>query len=195
MLSCEGRSWLLPRGFRRLGRPRKEFVEIDGSVFGSVLKAQSDLLFAEAGLQREAVHGGAAPAQRRFDIATKIAADAVEIAGDAGLVFTEGAADFGESLLLGVVKAKPLTVASIEGSQGKIESSSEQSYVARTVRVGERLAARGDGMDLRYALRAIVVIEFGESPVGANGVDMALGEDGAEPSLQGAAAVEIAEER
>ena len=40
-----------------------------------------------------------------------------------------------------------------------------------------------------------MLIEFGEAPAGANGVDVALGENGAQPGLQRAASVEIAEER
>src|SRR6266851_4612876 len=114
MLSCEQGSWLLPRGFRRLGGPREEFVEIDGRIFGRVLEAESDLFFAEARLWRDAVGGRAAVAQRGFYVDAKIATDAVEIAGDAGFVLAEGAADFGESLLLGVVEAEAFAVAGIE---------------------------------------------------------------------------------
>lgn len=196
MLSCERRSWLLPRGLRRLSGPGKKFVEIDRSVFEGVLEAESDLCVAEAGLWRDAVGGRAGVAQRGFYFRAKFTSDAIEIAGDAGFVFAEGAADLGESLLLGVVEAETLSVARIKGGEGAVKCGGEKSEVARAMRVGWRIAEGGDGMDLRGMLRgAVAVIEFGEAAIGADGVDVALGEDGAEPSLERAATVEIAEER
>jgi hypothetical protein len=106
----------LPRWFwvGRIGGLGEEFVEIDGSVFGSVLEAESDLLIAEAGLRREAVDGGAAFTQSGFDLAAKVATNAIEIAGDAGFMFAESAADFGEGLLLGIVEAETIAIAGIE---------------------------------------------------------------------------------
>lgn len=103
-------------------------------------------------------------------------------------MFAEGAADFGEGLLLGIVEAETIAIAGIESGEGRFESGGEKSQIAGAMWIGRGLIDgddRGEG---------VVVFEFGEAAGKTDGVDMALGEDGAEPGLEGAAAVEVAEE-
>jgi len=61
--------------------------------------------------------------------------------------------------------------------------------------LGPRRQYLGVMDELWRALRGVVVVlQFGETAAGANGVDVTLGEDGAQPGLHRAAAVKIAKQ-
>ena len=63
----------------------------------------------------------------------EIAADAVQIARDAGFVFAELAADLGEGLLIGVIQAEALGVARVEKRERGVQRAGEQGDVAFAV--------------------------------------------------------------
>ena len=71
-------------------------IEIQRSVFGGVFEAECDLIVAKRGLRIRSILGlKLAGAQSGLDGSAKLAADAIEIARDAGFVFAEFAADGG----------------------------------------------------------------------------------------------------
>lgn len=188
-------SWVEPPG-RGTGRTAalEEIFEVEGRVRGSVFETESDLGVAEAAVGGEAVNGGTTIAKSFFDGAAKGETHAVQIARDAGLVFAELLADFGEGLPFGVIEAQTLLIARIESGKRGLQSSEEKSYVTLAVRVG-RLNGNWSGEMIGSGFCTIAIVERFEAPSSADGVNVAASENGAEPCFQGAAAVEIAEER
>lgn len=74
-----------------------------------------------------------------------------------------------------------------------LKSASEERDVPLAMRIAERSVRRGSGVRIRRLL--VIVAEFLEAAAGADGIDVALGQDGAKPGLQRAATVKIPEER
>ena len=109
-------------------------VEIDRRVFGRILKAQDDLCIAEPG-SGVAVETAAAFAKGLLDLVTQFAARAVEIAGDAGFVLAEFAADLGEGLLRGVIQTKALFVSGVEQAERNLQSAAKESDEFRSMGV------------------------------------------------------------
>jgi hypothetical protein len=102
--------------FRFCRRGREDFVEIQRSVFGGVFEAERDLIVGKRGLRIRSILGlKLAGAQGGLDRGAEFAADAIEIARDAGLVFAEFPADVCEGLLVGVMEAQALAVERAEG--------------------------------------------------------------------------------
>ena len=153
--------------------------------------------FAEAEFGGETIGGGAAVAQSFFDGAAKGEADAIEVARDAGFVFGELPADFGEGLLLGIIEAKALLIAGIESGKGCLQSADEKSGVAFAMRIGglNRNGLRNFVRRMPIGRFCVAIIERFKAAAGADGVNVSLGENGAKPGLERAAAVEITEER
>src|ERR1700684_1852498 len=126
---------MLPFGLRRL--LGENLIEIERSVFGGVLKAERDLLVGQRRLGIRSVLGlKLTGAQSGLHRRAEFAANAVEIARDAGFVFAEFAADGGERLLVGVVEAEALAVARIERVESSVERVGEQCEVTRAMRIG-----------------------------------------------------------
>src|SRR5579863_2810835 len=129
----------------RSRRGWENLVEIEGSVFGGVFETERDLVVGKGRLGICSILGlKLAGAESGLDGGAEFAANAIEVAGDAGFVFAEFAADVGESLLVGVIKAEALEIARVEGVQGFGERVGEEREIARTVRVG-RGVVRGVG--------------------------------------------------
>jgi len=150
------------------------------------------LRIAEAEFGSEAVHSGTAVTKGVFHGAAESKADAIEVARDAGFVFGELAANFGEGLLLRIVEAQALFIARVDGGKSALQGTNEKGDVALAMRVGRLHGNCGsDFVDGRFY---IVVVEGLEAASRADGVNVALSEDGAEPSLERASSVEITEE-
>ena len=148
---------------------------------------------AEAGLGGETIYSGTAVAKRFFDGPAESKADAIEVTRDAGFMFGELAANFGEGLLLRIVEAQALFIARVEVRKSGLQGTNEKRDVALAMRVG---GLYGNGVrNLGGARLGIVVVEGFEAASSADGVNVALSEDGAEPGLERTATVEIAEER
>ena len=183
----------MPPGWRtcRFGA-LEQLIEIEGSVRGSVLKTERDLRVAEAGIGGETIYSGTAVAKRFFDGAAESEADAIEVSRNAGLVLGELAANFGEGLLLRIVEAQALFIARVEGGKSALQGTNEKGGITLAIRIG---GLHGNGIrNLVGAGLGIVVIEGFETASSADGVNVALSEDSAEPGLERTAAVEIAEE-
>ncbi len=134
-------------------------------------------------------------AQGFFHVAAQLVPDALEVARDAGLVFSQGAADLGESLLLGVIQTQALMVAGMEQAQGDCQHAREQGNVALAMRVGRKWEVRDAGWDLRRPVSTgILAVELGKAAAGADGVHVALRENGAQPSPERAAPMEISKQ-
>ena len=102
-------------------------------------------------------------------------------------------ANLRESLLLGVVQAQTLLIASIERCESAVQCADEKRDVTLAMGIGGR-----NGNARQFLSRAVlgfIAIERFESAASADGVNMALSENGAEPGFQGAAAVKITEKR
>ena len=147
---------------------------------------------AEARISGGAIGCGTAIAKSLFDGAAQSETNAIQIARDAGLMLTEMLANFGESLLLGVVQAQTLFIARIKACESSLQCSDEKRVVALAVRVSDRSRNARQNL-LSSAALAIIAIKRFEAAAGADGIDVALSENGAEPGFQRAAAVEIAE--
>ena len=152
---------------------------------------------AEAEFGGEAVDGGAAVAKSLFDCAAESEANAVEIAGNAGLVLADLPADLGEGLFFGIVKAETLFIARIESGESGLQGTHKKRGVPFAVRVGGL-----NGNSLREFLNClcagrlcVVFFERFEAAPGADGVNMTLGENGAKPGFERAAPVEVTEKR
>jgi hypothetical protein len=152
---------------------------------------------AEAKFGSEAVDGGTTVAKSFFDGAPENEADAIEIARDAGFVLAELSADFGEGLLVRVIQTQALFIAGIESGESGLQRADEKGAVAFTIGIG-RLNGNGvreflDG--LRAGRFCLIVFEGFEAAPCADGIDVALSQNSAKPSLERAAPVEITEER
>jgi hypothetical protein len=155
------------------------------------------LRLAESEFGSETVGGRAAVLKSLFDSAAESEADAIQIARDAGFVFSQLSANFGQGLLLCVVEAQTLFIARIKPSDTHFESANEKRGVTVAMRVGRR---NGNGVrdflgELSTRRPGSIVIEGFEAPARADGINVALGENGAEPGLKRTASVEIAEKR
>jgi hypothetical protein len=194
--------------FRFCRRGREDFIEIQRSVFGGVFEAERDLVVAERGLGIRSILGlKLAGAQGGLDRGAEFAADAIEIARDAGFVFAEFAADVREGLLVGVIEAEALAVARVEGVERFVEGVGEKREIAGAMGVGGgvvgRVGERGGGVNGSDAfpkwnsvvgrIRRGLIFDLDEAARRAHGIDVALCEHGAEPGFERAAAVEIAE--
>jgi hypothetical protein len=135
-------------------------------------------------------------AQKIFDVVAQLATNAIQTARDAGFVLGEFTADFRESLLLDVVEAKALAVKRVQQCEGYLDGAGEDRQVSLAMGIGGcRCAKSVAGVPVVHGDRAVLVFgQLGQAGAGAKSVYMALGEDGAKPSLQGAASVEIAEQ-
>ena len=187
----------------------ENLIEIERGVFGGVFEAEGDLLVAESGLRIRSILGlKLAGAQSGLDRGAEFAADAIEIARDAGFVLAEFAADVREGLLVGVIKAEAPEVLRVESFEGFMKRVGKEREIARAMRVGRGVVSgigeSGGGVDgsdafpkwnFIAARGCGLVFDFDEAARGADGIDVALRENGAEPGFQRAAAVEIAEER
>src|SRR5712692_8952205 len=125
----------------------------------------------------------------------ELAANAFEVARDARLVLAERLADLREGAVFRVVQTQALQVARVEQTQSDFQRAREQSEATLAVRIGRRLRARNICDSLWSAVRTwLIAVEVREAPSGAQRVDMALREDRAQPSFQGAAPVKIAKQ-
>ena len=149
-----------------------------------------------------------AGAQSGLDRSAQFAADTIEVARDAGFVFAEFASDVREGLLFGVIEAEALAIAGVERMESSVEGVGEKREVARAMWVGRGVVGgireRGGGIDGSDAFpkwSAVVgaggglIFDFDEAARRADGIDVALRENGAEPGFERAAAVEIAKQR
>ncbi len=170
----------------------EELFEVEGSIRGSIFRTQRDLGVAESVIRGRAISGGTAMAKSFFDSAAQDEANAVQIARDAGLMLAELPANFGESLLLGVVQTQTLFIARIESRESRVQRADDKRDVALAVRVSGR--SGNTHQILSSAALRLIAIERFEAATGADGINVALGENGAEPGFQRAAAMEIAEE-
>jgi len=135
--------------------------------------------------------GRSTRAQIFFDFRAQFLAGAIEISGDAGFVFAEETADFGEGFFAGVVQLEAPAVLRVEGSEADGKGIQETPEIEGAIGIERR------GDDIRGGqgpLGAVVALEGLPATGLAEAVDVALGEDGAQPSFEGAAAVEITEE-
>jgi hypothetical protein len=129
--------------FRFCRRGREDFVEIQRSVFGGVFEAERDLIVGKRGLRIRSILGlKLAGAQGGLDRGSEFAADAIEIARDAGLVFAEFPADVCEGLLVGVMEAQALAVERAEGVERFVEGVGEKREIARAMGIGGRVVGR-----------------------------------------------------
>ena len=86
------------------------------------------MLVAESWLRIRSILGlKLAGAQSGLDGGAQLAADAIEIARDAGFVFGEFAADMGEGLLVGVVEVEALAVSGVESVEGFVRASEKSA--------------------------------------------------------------------
>src|SRR2546423_2269368 len=118
------------------------------------------------------------------------AAGALEIAGGAGLVLTEFAADLGQGLIGCVVEAEALFVARVEQAEGDFEGAVEERDELGAVRVVWRGGdvcdglRRGEGRCGRGRGTVVGGFDWSEAAAGADGINVALGEDGTKPRLE-----------
>jgi hypothetical protein len=136
--------------------------------------------------------GRSAVAEIFFDFCAQFLAGALEIAGDTGFVFTEEAADFGESFFAGVVKLETPAILMVESSKADGKGIQETPEVETAIGIERR------GDDVRGGQRlfgAVVALEGRQAAGLAESIDVALREDSAQPGFEGTAAVEIAEKR
>lgn len=156
-------------------------MQIERGIFARVFEAKSNLGVAQAGFGGRTVYSGMSGEQFFFHSGAQIAADAVQIAGDAGFVLAEAFADGGESLLFGVIEKKAVTVARIEVFERRMQRAGKEFQVALAMRIErERLGFGGD--DALCGL-CVAVLERVEAAAGADGIDVALRENGAQPSF------------
>lgn len=151
------------------------------------------MCLAESSFRSETVDGGTAVAKSLLNGAAKRETDAIEVARDTGLMLAELFADFGKGLFLGVVQAQALVIARIEGGESGLQRADEKCDVAFAMRVG-RLDRDRSGQ-MRSAGVRILVVERLEAAVFADRINVPLGQHGAKPGLERAAAVEITEKR
>ncbi len=165
---------------------RKELVQIYGRVFGSILEAQRDLRVAERRRGAGAVDA-ATFAQGLLDVLTEFAAGALEIAGNAGFVLAQFAADLRQGLLRGVVQTQALLVARVEKTESDFQGAVEEGYEFGSMRIPERLrtgaayVARCGKLCRGQRGVAVRAVEIGEATARADGVDVPLSEDRASP--------------
>jgi hypothetical protein len=128
-----------------------------------------------------------------LDASAQFAAAAFEIAGNAGLVLTEGTADFGQGLLAGIIKIKAVAVHGWKRSERGFESGDEASEIPLAMRIERK--RRNILMRKQIGLFAIAGVERLPAAAIADSINMPLRQDGTEPGLQRTAPVEITEER
>jgi hypothetical protein len=88
---------------------RQQFVQIERGIFRAVFDAESDFGIAESGLRGGAIGSSKTTTQNIFDFLAQFGARAVQMTRNAGLMFFEQAADFGEGFFFGVVIAEALS--------------------------------------------------------------------------------------
>src|ERR1700682_2600242 len=71
----------------------KEVCEVDGHIFRGIFKAERDFRFAQAWLAGKSVHARTSFAQDFFDVVAQLAANALQIARNAGFMLAKAAAD------------------------------------------------------------------------------------------------------
>lgn len=172
----------------------KEFVEIERGVFRSVLNAESDLRIVEARSGGETTICGSLPGtQQIFHGGAQFLTDSFEVARNAGFVFTDGTTDFGEGAVFGVVKLEASTVARFKSRKSGGERLAELIQILFAAGVDGEFDRAGFGRAARLAVGGGIV-EGSKFFAGADGVNMALGQHGAQPSFERTAPVKIAEE-
>src|SRR5208337_3460217 len=144
---------------------RKQIPEINGSIFGGVLKAKRNFGFAE----------GRFTMQMFLDARAQFMPDAFQIARDAGLVFADLAADFRQGFLPRIVQLQTLAIAAIERGQRR------SGYIMVPWK--------------RFGLLAIALIEGFPAAALAKPIDVALRQNGAQPCFQRTPPVKITEKR
>src|SRR6267142_1701335 len=112
---------------------------------------------------------------------------------NAGLVLTEQAANLSKRLLFAVVETKSFPLRRFKLSEGFAQRAAKQGEVAFTMRiVGLELRLRRRGL---ARILCVVFAQFFEATAGADHINVSLGKNGAEPGLQRAAPVKVAEQR
>ena len=162
---------------------RKQIPEINGSIFGGVLKAKRNFRFAE----------GRFAMQMFLDTRAQFMPNAFQIARDAGLVFADLAADFRQGLLPRIVQLQTLAITAIERGQGKLQGGYKSLQVAFAMRVQRRRGYMAFWK--RLGLLAIALIEGFPAAALAKAIDVALRQYGTQPCFQRTPPVKIAEER
>ena len=114
----------------------EELFEIERSIRGCIFEAERNLRLAEAEFGGKTVDRGATVAKSFFDGAAKRETDTIQIARDAGFVLAELSADFGQRLLLRVIKAQTLLIARIECGDSRLQCTNEKSGVAGAIGIG-----------------------------------------------------------
>jgi hypothetical protein len=169
------------RGLRT--SPRKRTIQIDGGLFCCVLEAHHNFGIAEASLPRETIGGRLPFPKHFFDNAPKITPDTFQVARDAGLMLTKMPANIREGLFLGVIQAEPFGISRIQARQSHIQRTAEYFQVALAMRIGRRFQKQ-DSARLETFPHCFAVVQGSKTPAGADGIDMALREHGAQPGFQ-----------
>src|SRR5712691_6451694 len=109
-------------------------------------------------------------------------ADAVQMARNAGFMLAEESADLRKSFFLGVVETEPLFFLRFEALECSLQGACEEGNVAFAMRIDERdrrPKSRRWGCIARFVFTKLL-----EAAAGADGIDVLLGKNGAEPGLQ-----------
>src|SRR5271163_4156832 len=102
-------------------------------------------------------------------------------------------ADLGEGLFFGIVKAEALFIARIESRESGLQGAHKKRGVPFAIGIS-RLNGNGGRNFMRGGF-CLVVIEGFEAAPRTDGVNVTLGENGAKPGFERAAAVEVTEKR
>src|SRR6267154_493840 len=133
-------------------------------------------------------------AQDFFHVVAQLAANAFQIARNARFVLAEPAADFRQGMLLDVIEAEALSIARVEQTEGYLDGAGEQRQISLAIGIrgcGRARAVTGIAVVDCHGV-ALLVGQRSQAGTGAEGVHMALGQDGAKPGLQGTASVKVA---
>ncbi len=103
----------------------KQPVQIDGSVFGRVLKTERNFLLAQARLRSKAVCRRGALAQNLFNFVAQLATRALQVSRHTGFVITKAPANFRKRVPFGVIQAKAFLIARIEQPKRPFQRASE----------------------------------------------------------------------
>src|SRR5713226_3671733 len=112
---------------------------------------------------------------------------------NAGFVLSEQRPDFRKRFFFRVIEAEPFLFLRFEAFEGGVQGARERCDVALAVRIGG-LELRHEEL-LRRAIASFILAKLFEAAAGADGIDVPLGKNGAEPGVERAASGEVAEER
>src|SRR5258708_31266916 len=136
-----------------------------------------------------------------LSVLTQVGGGALEIGRNAGFVLAQFAADLRQGLLRGVVQTQALFVARVEKTESAFQGAVEEGDEFGSMRIPERLrtgaayVARCGKLCRGQRGVAVRAVEIGEATARADGGDVPLSEDRAQPRLERASPAKITAQR